>query len=68
MTQVRVRVKVSSPLGEAAEVFQSVVTQLDPLTARQASQSWHARQELKKVIQFFWPRLTIDEVVAVDEL
>lgn len=68
MTRVKVIVKVSSPLGEAAEVFQSAVTQLDQLTARQANQSWHARQELKNVFQFFWPRLVIDEVVAVEEL
>ena len=68
MKQVRVRVKVSSPLGEAAEVFQSAVTQLDPTTARSASQSWHIRQELKAALQILWPRFIIEEVVAVDEL
>jgi hypothetical protein len=68
MQQVKITVRLSSPQGVAHELFQSAVTQLDPQTARSASQFWHARQELKRICSMFWPTLIVEEVVAVEEL
>lgn len=68
MQQVRITVRLSSPNGVAHELFQSAVTQLDPQTARSTSQFWSERQALKALCSIFWPTLTIDEVVSVEEL
>jgi len=68
MTQVRIVVRLSSPMGEAHQPIQSFVTSLDSGSARAASQFWHERQALKSIAQLHFPRLIVEEVVGVDEL